>query len=133
MKISDVDVLISFGSNIDKEDGVDNILMCQQALRLFTSSNFRFSSIYETIGEGSGAGKNYINCLATGKTSKTQSELESLFKRLEIHTGRDDDARNSGIVAIDIDLLIYNKKIVREKDLNMYYVKQGLKELDITL
>lgn len=131
MNISDIDVLISFGSNLEKSDAEDNIIMCQQALKLFQGTEVRFSSIYETMGEGSGLGKTYFNSIAITNKTKSSSDYISFFKRLEQHLGRDEEAKITGIVPIDIDLIIYDNKILREKDLQMNYLNKGLEELKI--
>lgn len=122
---SSVEVVISVGANCgdryhNVEEGVKRINP------LF--SGFRSSHIYATP-DCHGGGRNYMNAVATGYTSIGLQQLERMFKNIEKEMGRDENARKAGDVPIDIDVVIYNRQILRETDYGREFFKIGFAEL----
>lgn len=121
-------VVISLGSNT-----ADSKNRVKIALRWLASAigDLKQSEIYSTT-PNSGTGADYSNCIIKGNTAIGLHELNHLLKKYEIEQGRDKNARNCGIVPIDIDILLYDTQILRPKELTYPYLQPGLKELDIS-
>lgn len=91
-------------------------------------SEFRHSSIYATP-DCHGGSKKYENAVAIGTTRLLPHELERLCKERELACGRDSEARASGDVPIDIDLVLYRGEILRDKDYRSEFFIKGYTEL----
>lgn len=89
---------------------------------------FECSKVYETPPVGH-RGSNYMNAVAAGKSSLNLVEFEKLCKQYEIDNGRDDIARNEGRVPIDIDIVIANGNILRQKDFKCEFFKIGYRQI----
>lgn len=66
-------------------------------------------------------------------TPLPQEELSLILKHIENTLGRRPEDKAKGIVKIDIDLVIYNGTVLKEKDLQREYVRAGLCELGYSL
>ncbi len=122
---SDVEVVLSLGSNcgdrhLQVKDGIawlkDRLL---QAVA---------SSIY-TTGDCHGGPRDYYNAVVKGITSKGPDELDKLCKQYETEHGRTIDARLRGDVPVDIDIVIYDRNIVRPKDFSRQFFQIGYQEI----
>lgn len=118
-------VLLSIGSNV--EDRIDRV---SDALAWLSHiiDGFRHSSIYITAPY-SGVGENYANCVAEGFTALSPDEITSLTKEREVAAGRTREAKNSGKVPLDIDIVGYNDDILRPKELERTYFLNGYNQL----
>lgn len=89
---------------------------------------FECSSVYETPPVGH-CGSNYMNAVAVGRSSISLEEMDSLCKDYEVEHGRDDEARMAKRVPIDIDIVMADRKILREKDYKCGFFKIGYRQL----
>lgn len=122
---STVEVVISVGSNCG--DRYKNVEECIRRINpLF--DKFRSSHIYATP-DCHGGVRNYMNAVVVGYTSIGQQELELVFKDIEKEMGRDEKARIAGDVPIDIDVVVYDRQILRESDYRREFFKIGFAEL----
>lgn len=119
--------LISLGSNMPL--GEENILESIKQI-LEKAESGRFSSVYDTEPEGIHRHAKYKNCVGEIFTPLSYEEWELFFKDLEIRLGRTPELRMQGNVPIDIDIIIWNREVLRPKDLSMEYVKEGLRSLN---
>lgn len=90
------------------------------------------STPYETAPIGSHAGNerlHYLNAVAVIESDISRDILDTMLKNYEVAAGRTNEARQSGLVAIDIDIVIAGSEIVRQKDYGRYYFRQGYEEL----
>lgn len=62
-------------------------------------------------------------------TPLPQEELSLILKHIEKTLGRRPEDKAKGVVKIDIDLVVYNGMVLKEKDLQREYVRAGLYEL----
>lgn len=121
--------IISLGSNLDPDLAEQNLNKAEVFLSELLGADVKFSSHYTTDGVGSGAGKQYLNSVCTGKTSLVYLQIKNSLKQFELDCGRTPECKFSGIVPIDLDLLQLGDVIYKEKDLSMNYVTKGLKEI----
>lgn len=87
------------------------------------------SSVYDTPAI-SGDGTTYTNAVIHGYTSLRSDQLVTLLKDRESMQGRDRTAPTPhSEVAIDLDLVIYASRILREADFSRHYFNIGYREL----
>lgn len=115
-------IVICIGSNQERHN-VENALLWLS--ELFEESVY--SSIYETPAVNCG-GRNYHNSVLRGRTNTSHEELNELIKEYELSCGRDSNARQKGLVPIDIDIVIYNDEIIRPWDYRQNFFKIGFLE-----
>lgn len=117
--------VISIGSNTD-----DRTTQVEQAI-LFLLANLseaKASSVYESPAFN-GKDAPYYNAVVTGNTELSLDELTDLLKKHEQECGRDDLTRIEGIVPMDLDIVMWGGRIVREDDFERPYFNQGYREL----
>ena len=115
------EVFFSIGSNYGDKKG--NVIKGLEWLSKLLS-DFKCSSVYETP-DCHGGNKIYFNAVAYGRSALEPQDLEGLCKRFEVDCGRDATMRNMGNVPLDIDLVIYNGKILRPNDFKREFFKIG--------
>lgn len=81
------------------------------------------SGIYTTFDEKSG--QEYFNEVVRGLTADGEARLNSFLKQIELSLGRNLESRKAGIVPIDIDIIIFNGRIVRRQDYSKPYFTKG--------
>jgi 2-amino-4-hydroxy-6-hydroxymethyldihydropteridine diphosphokinase len=114
-----VEVYIAFGSNIgDREANIN------KALELFKQKMkvLKRSSLYKTKPMYLEAQDWFLNGAAKVDTKLTPKELLLFLKDIEQKMGRKLVERN-GPRIIDIDILLYGKQIINEKDLQVPHPK----------
>ena len=119
------EVWLSLGSNCD--DRARNVEKASEWLPEVIESCI-CSHIYETP-EIHGIGTPYYNAVVRGETKLDISELNRMLKEYEVLSGRDLSARERGEVPIDIDIVIWNKEIVRPKDYFHTFFQIGYSEI----
>lgn len=72
----------------------------------------------------------YLNCVAIGWLAMAYDDILRMTKALEREMGRTEEARRAGLVPIDIDILLYDRKKYHLSDWGRDYVKQLLKLTD---
>lgn len=91
-------------------------------------TDVRSSGLYSTPPL-KGNGDSYFNAVVTGSTSNSLDECNATFKTYERECGRDERCREKGIVPIDIDIVIWNDKVIRERDYIQNYFRIGYTRL----
>lgn len=112
---------VSLGSNTDLRDTiVENAIarICD------TFGNVRSSGIYHTPC-WRGLGAEYANAVVCFESENTLDSLEVLFKNWEKDQGRTPEDSALHIVALDIDVVLYDDKVIRPRDMRRKYFLQG--------
>lgn len=120
-----VEAVLSVGSNTSER--ASNVARAIDWLRE-ELDECRVSSIY-TTPDCCGGPTQYDNAVVHGLTSRSREELEECAKRYELASGRDAKARAAGIVSIDIDVVVYDRQIIRPKDFSSCFFRIGYGEL----
>ncbi|MDE6291507.1 MAG: 2-amino-4-hydroxy-6-hydroxymethyldihydropteridine diphosphokinase, partial [Muribaculaceae bacterium] len=76
-----------------------------------------------------GGERKYMNAVILGRTSLTPDELESTCKEYEAACGRNAEARANGDVPVDVDLVVYDGCVLREKDFRCEFFLKGYRSL----
>jgi len=63
------------------------------------------------------------------ETSLTLHDLGIKLKETEIEAGRDDECRELGLVPLDMDIVVFDSKILRPRDFAQSFFRIGLKQL----
>ncbi len=116
---------IGFGSNApDREKNV------RRAIDYISErlTDVKVSSIYDTPAV-SGDGSTYTNAVLHGRTSMSSEQLVTLLKDYETMEGRASSHEQEGVVVIDLDLVIYDSRILRPRDFERHYFNRGYSEL----
>lgn len=124
-------IIIGIGSNTDTADTAVRSAMewCSE-----TFSNTLASSVYTTAPVGMkaiAAGRDYCNGVIAAETLLSKEDVIDSLKNYEINHGRDISSRSSGIVPIDLDLVVYNDMILRPMDFERDYFRRGFEEIKI--
>lgn len=116
-------VVLSVGSNCSREKVSDALSWLSEILDDFHSSElYRTPSIH-------GDGVPYVNAVVVGHTGLTEDELNLRLKKYEVDNGRDDACRQAGIVPVDIDIVIWDSKILRLRDFRHDFFQIGYRQL----
>lgn len=120
-------VWLSLGSNF--EDG--KIRISRVLNKLYQCSDeFHYSSIYRTQ-EINNPDKYYYNCVASMETNLKYDELNMFFKNLEKEEGRTAESKMKGQVEVDIDIVVYKNKIMRDFDFHQDFFKIGYEQVNM--
>lgn len=92
--------------------------------------NHACSNIYETP-EIHGVGRPYMNMVCEGYSDISFSRLSQMCKDYEVLAGRDEMSRSRGDVPIDIDVVVVNDKVVRDKDFRQKFFWIGAKQINL--
>ena len=119
--------LLCMGSNIEPSS-------CLSAARSALLSHFpsiRFSKEMVTEAIGSGFLSPFHNQVASFTTSLSTEEVRTILKGIEQSQGRLPEDKVQGVVKLDIDLLMYDEQVLKPKDMEREFVKEGMKSLDL--
>jgi 2-amino-4-hydroxy-6-hydroxymethyldihydropteridine diphosphokinase len=97
---------------------------------LFSESIESDAVVYEKEKEYSLAPKPYLNAVAVGRTLIKIEEMQIFLKQSEIALGRTRGPLSHGLVAIDLDLVEWNKEVLRPKDAEQSYYKKCMKKIN---
>ncbi|MDE6511394.1 MAG: 2-amino-4-hydroxy-6-hydroxymethyldihydropteridine diphosphokinase [Muribaculaceae bacterium] len=119
------EAIFCIGSNCGDREG--NVA---KALSWLTGkmSYFSHSTIYATP-DCHGGQREYMNAVGMGITGLTSASLERLCKEYETSCGRDSHARSVGDVPIDVDVVVFDGVILRERDYGSEFFLKGLREI----
>ncbi|MCD8167576.1 MAG: 2-amino-4-hydroxy-6-hydroxymethyldihydropteridine diphosphokinase [Bacteroides sp.] len=120
--------IICLGSNTNRKN---NILVATEKLRK-AFPDISFSSIIESKPIGIQNKKYFLNRVATFRTHWNYREVKEFFTSIEQEAGGRPEDKDQEIVILDIDLVIYDKKICKPQDITREYLLTGIRELGIT-
>lgn len=121
------EVILSVGSNVTpRRDRVAAALALMDSLL----NEGVASGIYETP-EIHGMGRPYMNAVIFGKTEIDFEHLKATTKRIELEAGRNDEARRRGDVPVDIDIVVWNRQVLRPNDYRQPFFRIGAEMIGI--
>ena len=71
----------------------------------------------------------YLNAVCKGSTSLSRDSMRNLFKNYERMRGRTPEHKAEGKIIIDIDLVVFDGKIVNDKEYASTYFRKGYDSL----
>ncbi len=116
---------ISLGSNSN-----DRSIQMDDAVRYLDSifECVSCSTIYETQALN-GKDAPYLNAVAVANTHLSIVEATKLLKKWECQCGRTAESKLRGSIPIDLDIVVWNGEVVREKDFSCDFFTQGYFQL----
>ncbi|MCD8288185.1 MAG: 2-amino-4-hydroxy-6-hydroxymethyldihydropteridine diphosphokinase [Porphyromonadaceae bacterium] len=121
--------IISIGSNVpDKEARVSTA--CTELKSHFPS--FTVSSLYTIPAVGKCIGQpDYCNAVARFLTAEEYDSVKNFFKQMEIRFGRCLERGCQTLVALDIDIVVWEGQVLRPDDVTQEYMRIGLRQLGL--
>jgi 2-amino-4-hydroxy-6-hydroxymethyldihydropteridine diphosphokinase len=118
-------VVICIGSNTANREEI-----IADAIKRLTEliCNVRQSSVYECESH-SGIGAPYINTVISGSTMLSYEQLYSFTKQLEVEMGRTPRSKETGVMPLDIDIVLCNDKIIHPRDYKLYHFRHGYEQI----
>jgi len=107
-------IYISIGSNINP---AENVQRAVRGLREYFS-NIQVSPVYESEAVGF-EGSNFLNLVVGATTELDVHEANQLLHKIEDEYGRDRSGPRFSSRTIDLDLLLYDDRVVKEAGLDI--------------
>lgn len=114
MKSSEYQVAVGLGSNLG--DRLAHLRVGQQYLRRILH-DIHVSDVYETVPVGYPDQGPFLNACVIGATPLTPRQLLDELQHAERLAGRTSGGPRNGPRVLDLDLLLYGARTVREPDL----------------
>ena len=119
-------VVLSIGSNsADRETQMTNCIAWLRGIATPT----KLSSVYNSPASN-GKDPDYLNAVAEITSTLTHPELNKLLKNYERQCGRTPQSKSLGSIPIDIDIVMWNGNVLRQKDFAQYYFAKGWNEIN---
>ncbi|HKJ46173.1 MAG TPA: 2-amino-4-hydroxy-6-hydroxymethyldihydropteridine diphosphokinase [Balneolales bacterium] len=118
-------VIISIGSNIDPEKNVKRALQrLEQIVKVRRKSTFTYTKplIFKDQPE-------FLNGVVLVETSWDKEELDQQLKVIEKETGRIRTLNKNGPRTIDLDIIIFDGKVVDNDYYEREFLRQFVKEI----
>ena len=118
--------ILCIGSNYRAETymGMAEMLLNQR----FPS--IRWGKTVKTLPEGTTSPTPYLNRAARLDTNWDADTLRHYFKNIEKACGRTSLSKQTGIIPLDIDLLMIDNTVLKPEDMQKHYVRQVLEGLE---
>ena len=118
-------IVIGIGSNSEDSQRQMELAICHLK-SIF--SNVVASTAYQTPALN-GKDSDYLNAVAVCYTEMTFEEATMALKQWEKTCGRTPESKLKGCIPIDLDIVVWNNEIVREKDYSYSFFTQGYNQL----
>ena len=117
--------VIALGSNIRPEDHTEVALThISQQFVLVDQSHFQYT---QPIGFKDQP--DFLNGAVLIETESEEPEIESILKEIEQKIGRNRDGRKDGPRKIDLDLVLYNGRVLDDEVFERDFLQQSIEEL----
>lgn len=118
-------LVISLGSNSnDRSVQMDNAVLYLKSI----FDGVSYSTIYETQALN-GKDAPYLNAVAVANTDLSIVDATKMLKEWECKCGRTIESKLVGSIPIDLDIVVWNGEVVREKDFSCDFFTRGYQQL----
>lgn len=117
--------VVMAGSNCDAGESISCAF--EALSRVF--SDFVAGEAVRTPAVGEGYHGEFVNRAASFTSSRTASEVKGVLKNLEYEAGRRPGDKQRGVMPLDLDLLIFDGRVLKPSDMERDYVVSLLKAL----
>ena len=118
-------VVLCIGSNTPGRGDIISTVISK--LRIFMK-NMRQSSVYECETH-SGIGNTYFNTVVKCETSLTFDEIYDFTKAMEREMGRTPESKITGVMPLDIDIVLWNETVIHPQDFTLYHFRHGYEQI----
>ena len=105
------EVLIGMGSNIEPESNLQSAAIALRA----AFEGVSFSSVYRSEAVGMDSAADFLNACCRFESDLSQLAIKACLKRLEDAQGRDRSKGSWKPRTLDLDLLMYNDKVLDDE------------------
>ncbi|MBR5440320.1 MAG: 2-amino-4-hydroxy-6-hydroxymethyldihydropteridine diphosphokinase [Prevotella sp.] len=121
------DLIISIGTNVEQSI---NMFMGKQRLEeLFHSVQYSTEVWSDAIDLPES--DRFLNCLARVRTVHGLKQVQQALKQIERRCGVSQAMKHTGIVKLDLDILLYGNERFHEEDWERPYIQQLMRELNV--
>ena len=92
--------------------------------------SIRWGKLIKTLPEETSCPAPYLNRAALLNTIWDADTLRYYFKSIEKACGRTSLSKQTGIIPLDIDLLMIDNTVLKPEDMQKHYVRQALEGLE---
>ena len=118
-------LVLSIGSN--SRDRAWQMRHCIAWLNHILSS-VKVSSVYKSVAVNN-RDTDYLNAVMIASTKKGLEDISALMKQYETVCGRTPASKLQGEIPIDIDIVLWNNDVIRQRDFAQQYFQRGWQEL----
>jgi 2-amino-4-hydroxy-6-hydroxymethyldihydropteridine diphosphokinase len=112
-----INVFLSLGSN--QGDRMKTIQLAEQLIDRRVGRIAKKSAYYETAAWGKTDQPAFINCILMVNTTLSAKELLEVNQKVERELGREITGERWGPRLIDLDIIFYGKRVIRERGLDI--------------
>lgn len=116
----DMNAYLGIGSNVEEASA-----FISKALRLLDENGYKLTGCSDTYVVSTP----YLNLVAQVECATDYPELLRFTKDIEKRLGRKPEHKASGIVPIDIDIVVCDDDILRPKDFGSKYFSEGYNQI----
>ena len=128
MKAYRTKIVVALGSNVNQEAHIQQAKALLEAT--FNDMEFGTSLWTEPIGISS---DKFLNVIGVGYMNVNKERTILALKNMEHKCGRRIGESRKGIIALDIDLLLFGSERLHEGDWNRGYIKNLLLQLGVSV
>jgi 2-amino-4-hydroxy-6-hydroxymethyldihydropteridine diphosphokinase len=125
--------IILIGSNLLNPD---RVIDARKRLMAFLGNDLHFSAIHQSQAVSNRLEKqavekmnDYFNVVCTGQTTFSFEQVNNWLKKTELDLGRKRGLEAKGLVAIDLDLVEWDNRVIRPQDASQPYYLTCLADL----
>lgn len=119
------EAIIGIGSNIEAEKNINNML---EILKTKVTV-FKISSMIKTKPIGIENQADFTNGAVKIETPLNQAELNQVLKNIENTLGRNRSGPKYGPRCIDLDIVVWNRKIIDEDYYTRDFIQKSVQEI----
>lgn len=119
--------VISIGSNT--ADAVCRVMEALYSLSSLSETSAVVSSNYYTTPSYNGNGNDYTNMVVSLSVDMDYETFGGYTKELEIEAGRTPEMKGSGVVPLDVDIVVWDGDIIRTDDFSRIHFTIGYKAI----
>lgn len=122
-----LECVVMAGSNCDAAGNISRAMDSLSGI----FSDFVAGDALRTPAVGEGYHGEFVNRAARFTTSGTASQVRGVLKRLEYEAGRRPGDKERGVMPLDLDLLIFDGRVLKPSDMERGYVVSLLEDLNV--
>ncbi|MBR5918994.1 MAG: 2-amino-4-hydroxy-6-hydroxymethyldihydropteridine diphosphokinase [Prevotella sp.] len=121
------DLIISIGTNVEQSI---NMFMGKRRLEELLHS-VQYSTEVWSDAIDLPESDRFLNCLARVRTVHGLKQVQQALKQIERRCGVSQAMKHTGIVKLDLDILLYGNERFHEEDWERPYIQQLMRELNV--
>ena len=117
--------VLCIGSNTPNRGDIINTVISRIGRVM---QNLRQSTVYECESH-SGIGSSYFNTVVKCDTQLSYEQIYAFTKAMELEMGRTPQSKETGVMPHDIDIVLWNNKVMHPHDFELYHFIHGYEQI----